>query len=62
MNLIKQSWRPEDLDSELRSAIDALKQGPRDGLPESWILFYPERQPASTGKGIFSGLCARRYI
>ena len=62
MNLTTQSWHPEDLDPELRRAIDALKQGPQDGLPESWILFYPEYRPASTGDGIFSDLSDRRYI
>lgn len=63
MNLIKQSWRPENLDPELRRAINDLKQGLQDGLPESWILFCPEYRPASTGDNIFCGLSgARRYI
>ena len=62
MNLIKQSWRPEDLDPELRHAIDALKQGPQDDLPKSWISFYPEYRPASTGGGPCSCLSGYHYI
>ena len=62
MNLITQSWYPEDLDPELRRAIDALKQGPQDGLPESWILLYTGYEPASTGDGTSSGLSDCRYI
>ena len=62
MDLTTQSWRPEDLDPELRHAIDDLKQGPQDDLPKSWILLYPERRPASTGGGASSGLSLCRYI